>query len=113
MTSGNARMAPALTPTTATAEQPPPQPVALATVEDAERLLDAAAAHTERPTSMWGCCGGVRDDGRTPYYCDGCNLYFHHSCAENQSRGRQAPLCLACFTQALTGGRSSRRRVGP
>ena len=56
---------------------PPPQPVALATAEDAERLLDAAAAHAERPTSMWGCCGGVRDDGRAPYYCDGCNLYFH------------------------------------
>eukprot|EP00966_Prymnesium_polylepis_P201240 4662698-Prymnesium_polylepis.1 len=37
---------------------PPPQSVALATAEDAERLLDAAAAHAERPTSMWGCCGG-------------------------------------------------------
>ena len=93
-------------------ELPPPQPVVLATAEDAERLLDAAAAHAERPMSMWGCCGGVRDDGRTPYYCDGCNLYFHHGCAKNQSKGRQAPLCPTCHTQALTGGRSSRRRVG-
>lgn len=95
-------------------ELPPPPPVALATAEDAERLLDAVAVHAESPTSMWGCCGGVRDDSRTPYYCDGCNLYFHHGCAENQSKGRQAPLCPSCHAQALAGGRSARRRVaGP
>ena len=95
-------------------ELPPPPPVALATAEDAERLLDAVAVHAESPTSMWGCCGGVRNDSRTPYYCDGCNLYFHHGCAENQSKGRQAPLCPSCHAQALAGGRSARRRVaGP
>lgn len=90
-------------------ELPPLEPVALATVEEAEHLLDGAAAHAERPTSMWGCCGGVCD-GRH-YYCDSCSLYFHEGCQKNQSKGRQAPLCPACHTQALKGGRSSRRCV--
>ena len=42
------------------------QSLALSTVSDAEQLLDAALAHAVRPTSMWGCCGGVRD-GRHYY----------------------------------------------
>jgi hypothetical protein len=89
------------------------QPIALETVDDAERLLDAAAAHAARPTSMWGCCGGVRD-GRH-YYCDSCNLYYHECCQKNQSKGRQAPLCPPCHEGALAGGWSDRkrRRVGP
>ena len=93
-------------------ELPALQPIALETADDAERLLDAVSAHTERPTSMWGCCGGVRD-GRH-YYCDSCNLYFHEGCQKNQSKGRQAPLCPPCCKRALTGeGGRARRRLGP
>ena len=87
------------------------EPIALATVEDAERLLDAVAAHAERPSSMWGCCGGVHD-GRY-YYCDSCNLYYHNSCQQNKSRGREKPLCPACHDQAVAaagGPRAKRRR---
>ena len=70
------------------------------------------AAHTERPTSIWGCCGGVRD-GRY-YYCDSCNLYFHEGCQKNHSKGRQAPLCPSCHESALAGGGGrTRRRMRP
>ena len=72
------------------------------------------AASSKRPPPSPGAVArsGVRDDKRTPYYCDGCNFYFHHGCAENQSKGRQAPLCPSCHAQALAGGRGSRRRMG-
>ena len=95
----------------ATDELPALEPVALMTAADAEQLLDAVANHAARPTSMWGCCGGV-GNGRH-YYCDTCNLYFHEACQKNQSKGRQAPLCPPCHERALEGaGGRTRRRVG-
>ena len=96
----------------ATGELPAFESVALATAADAEQLLDAVAIHAARPTSMWGCCGGV-GNGRH-YYCDTCNLYFHEVCQKNQSKGRQAPLCPPCHERALegVGGGRTRRRVG-
>lgn len=101
----------------APSELPALEPILLETVEDAERLLDAVAAHVQRPTSMWGCCGGVCDDERSPYYCDDCNLYYHHRCAPIEIAGRkktrEAPKCPTCRAKALEGGRSSRRRTGP
>ena len=84
------------------------QSLALSTVSDAEQLLDAALAHAVRPTSMWGCCGGVRD-GRH-YYCDTCNLYYHQDCQKNQSKGRQAPLCTPCHMALATASSRKRRR---
>ena len=82
----------------------------LATAADAERLLDAVAAHAERPTSMWGCCGGARI-GAKYFYCDACNLYYHHECQPNeQGKGRQK-ICASCRQAALSGEPRAPRRV--
>ena len=87
-----------------------PAPTYLSAGGRAPTDLDAAAAHAERPMSLWCCCGGVRD-GRH-YYCDSCNLYFHECWQKNQSKGRQAPLCPPCHERALAGaGGRARRRV--
>ena len=76
----------------------------------AERLLDAVAAHAERPTSMWGCCGGALPSARH-YYCDTCALYYHHECQPNeQGKGRQK-ICASCRQAALSGEPRAPRRV--
>ena len=81
-------------------------------MEDAERLLDAVAEHAERPTSMWGCCGGALPSARH-YYCDTCALYYHHECQPNQGKGRQR-ICASCHAAALSDEpRGGRRRVVP
>jgi len=90
----------------------PVEPVQLTTVAHAEQLLDALSAYAERPTSMWGCCDGVREGMGTPYYCGTCKLWHHPRCQPNTSRGREAPLCAPCRDKVLQGGtRRSTRRI--
>lgn len=93
------------------AELPALQPIALATADDAVALLDAMAAHVRQPVSMWGCCGGAGNMGRS-YYCDNCRRHFHEGCQKNQSKGREAPLCPSCHAEAVSGvGRRPTRRA--